>query len=58
MEEVKEVKEAKKTCVICGKEFEGFGNNPEPVKKWDEGLCCDECNNTVVITARLKELGL
>lgn len=55
---MEEAKEVKKTCVICGKEFEGFGNNPEPVKKWDEGLCCDECNNTVVITARLKELGL
>ena len=42
-----------KTCCICGKEFTGFGNNPDPVCK--EGRCCDECNATVVVTTRLKE---
>ncbi len=41
----------KKTCVICGKKFEGWGNNPYPLAK--EGLCCDECNFKVV-QARLK----
>lgn len=42
----------KKICCICGKEFnEGFGNNPWPVKK--EGECCNYCNATVVIPARL-----
>lgn len=42
-----------KTCCICGKEFTGFGNNPDPVCK--EGRCCDECNSTVVVPTRLKE---
>lgn len=40
-------------CVICGKEIEGYGNNAEPVKK---GKCCDECNMTVVLPARIKNL--
>lgn len=40
-------------CVICGKEIEGYGNNAEPVKK---GKCCDECNRTVVLPARIKDL--
>lgn len=42
-----------KTCCICGKEFSGYGNNPDPVKK--QGRCCDECNNKKVIPARLKD---
>ena len=45
----------KKKCVLCGKEFEGYGNNAQPVK---DGLCCDECNMKVVIPARLKKSGL
>ncbi len=39
-----------KTCVICGKEFTGHGNNAQPVK---DGLCCDNCNMTKVIPTRL-----
>lgn len=35
-----------KKCVICGQEFEGFGNNAEPLA---HGLCCDECNEKVVL---------
>lgn len=46
----------KHTCCICGKEFEGYGNNPELVKPFDEGVCCDECNNDVVIPKRLEDL--
>lgn len=46
----KEKKMSKQVCVICNKEFEGWGNNAEPVK---EGVCCDECNNSVVISARI-----
>lgn len=45
----------KKKCVICGKEFEGYGNNAQPVK---DGLCCDDCNTKVVIPARLEKSGL
>lgn len=40
-----------KTCCICGKKFTGWGNDPWPVKK--EGECCDECNNSQVLAARL-----
>lgn len=47
------------TCCICGKEIPAVGgwtqgNNAQPVK---DGRCCDECNMSVVIPARLQELG-
>lgn len=43
----------KNICDICGKEFEGYGNNPAPL----EGrICCDACNKTYVIPARLKKI--
>ena len=38
--------ELKYTCCICGKEFVGWGNNPDPIKK--SGRCCDACNNKVI----------
>ena len=41
----------KHICCICGKKFEGYGNNPTPVK--EDGVCCDECNFGKVIPARL-----
>ena len=41
-------------CCICKKIFKGYGNNPMPVKK--DGVCCEECNESVVIPARLKEM--
>ena len=34
-----EKKEEKKVCCICGKEYEGYGYNPFPVK--EEGCCCN-----------------
>lgn len=45
-------------CCICGKEIESRygwdkGNNAEPVKK---GRCCDVCDRTVVIPARIREM--
>lgn len=49
---IKEGKEMKK-CVICKCTFEGHGNNAEPVKK---GVCCDACNNDVVIPFRIKQM--
>ena len=39
-------------CCICGKKFTGWGNNPYPVVKEENARCCDECNNTHVISAR------
>ena len=43
----------KHICSICGKEFDGFGNNAEPV---NDGLCCDKCNNDIVIPRRLADI--
>lgn len=46
------MKDSKKNeCVICGREFAGYGNNPWPVAK--SGKCCDDCNYDVVLPARL-----
>lgn len=39
-----------KKCCICGKEFESFGNNADPIKK---GICCDLCNVNYVIPGRI-----
>ena len=36
----------KQKCILCGKEFKGYGNNAEPLKK---GVCCNECNLKVII---------
>lgn len=41
-------------CCICGRLFEGIGNNPYPVKK--TGRCCDYCNDTRVIPERVRRL--
>ena len=42
------------TCCICGKEAEGYGNNPAPVKH--SGQCCDTCNRDVVMPKRIELL--
>ena len=39
-------------CSICNEEFEGFGNNAQPI---NDGICCDDCN-TLVIIERIKEM--
>lgn len=44
----------KHICCLCGNEFIGFGNNPEPLmENSDENRCCDECNESKVIPERL-----
>lgn len=53
-------------CCICGKEFEGYGNNPQGVIQEflpnkcvkltefsEEARCCDDCNRDIVITHRV-----
>lgn len=45
-----------KICCICGKTFEGWGNNPYPVVKDEDARCCDDCNAMYVIPARLEAL--
>lgn len=42
-----------KLCCICGNQINGNENNADPVKK---GYCCDECNEKIVIPARIKQL--
>lgn len=43
-------------CVICGAVLPkgDYGNNPEPIKPFSSGVCCNECNMSQVIPARLK----
>ncbi len=43
-------------CCLCGKSFTGYGNNPYPVDKDLEHRCCDVCNVTKVLPARVLEL--
>ncbi len=53
-EEVKnEIKSLKYTCVICGSEFIGYAHSAVPIS--DTSVCCDSCNNKVIIE-RLKQL--
>ena len=39
-------------CCLCTDFIRGYGNNANPVKP---GLCCDKCNATKVIPARMAE---
>lgn len=41
-------------CVLCGLGFNGYGNNPRPLK--ENGRCCDDCNDFKVIPARMKHI--
>lgn len=41
----------KKVCSICGKKYEGMGNNAQPFKN---GRCCSECNRIVVVPFRIE----
>ena len=43
-----------KKCCLCKKEYVGFGNNAQPLRK---GFCCDACNSKV-IKIRLLALNL
>lgn len=40
-----------KHCCICGRKLTGYGNNPAPV--FDNGRCCNECDDKVVIPVRM-----
>jgi len=43
-------------CVFCHKTCAGWGHNPQPV--FNEGRCCDKCNQTEVIRARIYQIVL
>ena len=50
-------KEKNPVCCICGKECENkWGNNPYPVVNEEEARCCNECNEKVVVPARIISL--
>ena len=52
-----EGKEDTYTCCICGEEFKGYGNNPEPYMSAENGeRCCDACNAHFVIRARWEQM--
>lgn len=46
----------KHICCICGKEFEGWGNDPAPVVMDEDAKCCDACDMGVVLPARMTAL--
>lgn len=41
-------------CCFCGEDVGKFGNNAQPL---ENEKCCDDCNESLVIPARLKQLG-
>lgn len=41
-------------CCLCGLLCGGWGNNPAPLKA--RGKCCDTCNATKVIPARIRQI--
>lgn len=41
-------------CCICGHEYTNYGHNPWPVVNDEHLRCCERCNNTKVIPARIK----
>jgi len=43
------------SCCLCGADYGRYGHNPDPVSS--VGRCCDTCNATVVIPARLAMMG-
>ena len=43
-----------KMCVLCGKMFTEWGNDPWPLA--EDGWCCDHCNQLKVIPARIAQL--
>ena len=42
------------SCVLCSKDYKGFGHNPWPLNG-GRGRCCDTCNDYVLL-ARIARL--
>jgi rRNA maturation endonuclease Nob1 len=49
------IRKLMKKCILCGKAFTEYGNNPWPVAH--SGRCCDVCDANVVIPARMRLAG-
>lgn len=44
-------------CCFCEKEIpDDKSHNPEPVKPLKGNRCCEDCNNTIVIPARIDDM--
>ncbi len=43
----------KKKCCLCNETYNGYGNNPAPLSDNETDRCCDDCNLTKVLPARL-----
>lgn len=45
-------------CCLCGADIlDGIGNNPAPLMETtEENRCCNDCNSTKVIPARLQNM--
>ena len=43
-------------CCLCKKKYTDYGHNPNPLAKYPK-RCCEECNRTKVIPARLRGEG-
>lgn len=43
-------------CCLCGREFEGYGNNPYPLCEESdyESRCCNDCDSKFVVPARIE----
>lgn len=41
-------------CCFCKREFKDFVNNPYPVCKQEDALCCDECDQKIVVPSRFQ----
>lgn len=50
------MRDEKMICAICGAEISRFmeSNNPYPVVKDEDAVCCPKCNRNFVIPARNK----
>lgn len=40
-------------CSICGRAFQGMGNNARPI---NDGRCCDDCNKKRVLPVRIARM--
>ncbi len=42
-------------CSFCKHVYFDYGNNPEPLKRYEE-RCCDDCNFKIVIPERIRRM--
>ncbi len=41
------------SCCFCYKDAGEYGNNPEPLVNYEDGICCDSCNVELVLPYRI-----